>query len=143
MSEELFHLEVITPQRAVFSGEVQEVVAPGSGGLFGVLKGHVNYITEVAPGPLDFHHQGEAHHYVVGGGFAQVGASKVVILTDLCVPVADLDVAEIRVRVAGAEAIMKDSDPFSREYLDAKAALALGQAQLWAVAGQQGSGDHK
>ncbi len=53
MAEKLF-LEVVTPERAVVSEEVEIVVAPGSEGEFGVLKGHTTFLTSLDSGILRF-----------------------------------------------------------------------------------------
>ena len=140
MADELFHLEVITPVKSVFAGEVAQVVAPGAKGLFGVLQGHVNYVTEVHPGPLSFSHQGQAHRYVVGGGFAQVGATRVVLLVGECQAASDIDAEAARRDMLAAERVLLEHEPSSREYLDARAALDMAQARVWAATGGEAPG---
>ena len=75
-------LELATPTRLVVSEEVDEVVAPGIEGYFGVWPGHAAFLTTLGAGELSYR-QGRQEHYVaVAGGFAEVRNDKVVILAD-------------------------------------------------------------
>jgi len=133
MSEGTFLLEVVTPQAKVFSGEVETVVAPGFLGDFGVLPGHVPYITAMRPGVLMFEHGGTHHIYVAGAGFAEVGSDKVLLLTDLCEDASNVDVSAAEARLEAAEKALVDSDPTQHEFLDAEAELALQVARIRAA----------
>ncbi len=133
MSEGTFTLEVVTPQAKVFSGEVETVVAPGFLGDFGVLPGHVPYITAMRPGLLIFDHEGTHHVYVVGAGFAEVGPNKVLLLTDLCEDAAGVDGSEAEARLADAERTLVEADPTQHEYLDAEVEMALQVARIRAA----------
>ena len=52
MSEDLLTLEVVTPEKMVFSGKVEEVTIPGTEGEFGVLRGHEPFLTSVDIGEI-------------------------------------------------------------------------------------------
>jgi len=85
MTKELF-LEVVTPERAVVSEEVVSVVAPGSEGEFGVLKGHTTFLTSLNSGILRYTTtSGTEKKYQVEGGFAEVLPNKVTILAETAV----------------------------------------------------------
>ena len=133
MSEGTFLLEIVTPRAKVFSGEVETAVAPGFLGDFGVLPGHVPYITAMRPGVLMFDHAGTHHIYVAGAGFAEVGPDKVLLLTDVCEDAADVDAAEAETRLADAEKTLADADPTQHEYLDAEVDMALQVARIRAA----------
>lgn len=82
MAESLF-LEVVTPQKAVVSEEVQSVVAPGSEGEFGVLREHTTFLTSLKIGTLRYKDAGGTDRYLfVNGGFAEVLPNKVTILAE-------------------------------------------------------------
>ncbi len=82
MAEKLI-LEVVTPERAVVSEEVQIVVAPGSDGEFGVLKGHTTFLTSLKTGILRYKTvSGTEKKLQVEGGFAEVLPDKVTILAE-------------------------------------------------------------
>ncbi len=134
---ESFELEVVTPQKKVFTGRVDTVVVPGFLGQFGVLPGHVPYITALRPGPLNFDFEGTTHRYVLGPGFAEVGESKVTLVTDGCEPVSEIELQEATEAMKTAEQVMLDSQPTDSEYLDAEAELALQGARVQAATDKQ------
>ena len=75
-------LEVATPARQLVSTEVDEVVAPGSEGYFGVLPGHAAFLTTLGAGELSYRHGREEQHLSVIGGFAEVNADRVIVLAE-------------------------------------------------------------
>ncbi|MDA3918862.1 MAG: F0F1 ATP synthase subunit epsilon [Deltaproteobacteria bacterium] len=82
MAKELF-LEVVTPQSAIVSEEVQIVVAPGSEGEFGALKGHTTFLTSLKVGTLRYKDaNGKERFLFINGGFAEVLPNKVTILAE-------------------------------------------------------------
>ena len=81
MADELI-LEVVTPEKLVFSGEVDEVTVPGSEGEFGVLKGHEPFLTSVDIGELYFLVGGKKTYYAINTGYAEVTGGKVTILIE-------------------------------------------------------------
>ena len=85
MAERLF-LEVVTPERAVVSEEVQIVVAPGSEGEFGVLKEHTTFLTSLKSGILRYKTaSGTEKKLQVEGGFVEVLPDKVTVLAESAV----------------------------------------------------------
>jgi F-type H+-transporting ATPase subunit epsilon len=92
MAEKLF-LEVVTPQKAVVSEEVQSVVAPGSEGEFGVLKGHTTFLTSLKIGSLRYKDASGKERYVfINQGFAEVLPDKVTILAESAERKKDIDI---------------------------------------------------
>ncbi|MCK5837550.1 MAG: F0F1 ATP synthase subunit epsilon [Desulfobacula sp.] len=82
MTEKLF-LEVVTPQKAIVSEEVEIVVAPGSEGEFGALKGHTTFLTSLKIGTLRYKDvNGKERLLFINGGFAEVLPDKVTILAE-------------------------------------------------------------
>ena len=74
-------LEVVTPERPVFSAEVSEVQFPtASRGYYGILPGHTPVMTEVGDGLLYYIRDGQKHWLTVFGGFAEIGPDHVTIL---------------------------------------------------------------
>ncbi len=74
-------LEVVTPERPVFSAEVSEVQFPTAfRGYYGILPGHTPLMTAVGDGLLYFVKDGQRHWLTVFGGFAEVGPERVTIL---------------------------------------------------------------
>jgi F-type H+-transporting ATPase subunit epsilon len=92
MAEKLF-LEVVTPQKSVVSEEVEIVVAPGSEGEFGALKGHTTFLTSLKLGTLRYKGADGKERYVfINGGFAEVLPQKVTILAESAERRKDIDV---------------------------------------------------
>ena len=75
-------LEVATPARLAVADEVDDVVAPGSEGYFGVLPGHAPFLTTLGIGELTYRKGREEFHLAVSGGFAEVRNDKVIVLAD-------------------------------------------------------------
>ena len=75
-------LEITTPMRMVVSEEVDEVVAPGIEGYFGVLPGHAPFLTTLGIGVVTYRIGRDEHRLAVAGGFAEVRNDKVIILAD-------------------------------------------------------------
>jgi F-type H+-transporting ATPase subunit epsilon len=92
MAEKLF-LEVVTPQKSVVSEEVEIVVAPGSEGEFGALKGHTTFLTSLKLGTLRYKGtDGKEKFVFINGGFAEVLPHKVTILAESAERRKDIDV---------------------------------------------------
>jgi F-type H+-transporting ATPase subunit epsilon len=92
MAEKLF-LEVVTPQKAIVSEEVEIVVAPGSEGEFGALKGHTTFLTSLNVGTLRYKDvNGKERYLFINGGFAEVLPGKVTILAESAERRQDIDV---------------------------------------------------
>lgn len=135
---ERFHLNILTPEKEIFSGSVEQVTVTGAIGEFGVLPGHYPYITSVRPGTLTFTAKGpkgeeEGHVYAVGHGFAQVSAQKVSIVVSSFENAEDIDVAGAKEALGEAEAMLRDAEPHSSEFADAQVAQALATGRLLAA----------
>jgi F-type H+-transporting ATPase subunit epsilon len=103
MAEKLF-LEVVTPQKAVVSEEAEIVVAPGSEGEFGALKGHTTFLTSLNMGTLRYKDaSGKERLLFINGGFAEVLPNKVTILAESAERRQDIDVARAQEAKGRAE----------------------------------------
>lgn len=76
------HFSLVSPERELFSGSVDQVDAPGSEGDFGVLAGHAPFMTALKEGPLRVHNDGTTTTYEVRGGFADVTPEGLTILAE-------------------------------------------------------------
>ena len=92
MAEKLF-LEVVTPQKLIVSEEVEIVMAPGSEGEFGALKGHTTFLTSLKIGTLRYKDaNGKERFLFINGGFTEVLPDKVTILAESAERRSDIDV---------------------------------------------------
>ena len=88
-----FHFDLVSPEKLLFSGEVEQVDVPGSEGDFGVLAGHAPLVSIIRPGFLTVHAGGNQQKIVVLGGFAEVSAKGLTILADVATAIEDMDQA--------------------------------------------------
>lgn len=86
-----FHFELVSPERIVFSGPVEQVDLPGSEGNFGVLAGHAPLIAMLRPGIVTIMVGGEKTEIVVLGGLAEVNPSSLTVLADVAHSIEELD----------------------------------------------------
>jgi F-type H+-transporting ATPase subunit epsilon len=103
-SRAALRLEVVTPARLVVSEAITELVAPGSEGYFGVLPGHLPFITTLKMGDLTYWTGREEHHLAISKGYAEVRDDTVSILADSAERAEEIDVARAeRARERAAE----------------------------------------
>jgi F-type H+-transporting ATPase subunit epsilon len=107
------HFELVSPEKLVFSGEVQQVDLPGAEGDFGVLENHAPVVSTLRPGILTVHTAGGAQRMVVLGGFAEVSASGLTVLADVAETVTDMDRAVLSTRIGELEQRIAKTEPGS------------------------------
>jgi F-type H+-transporting ATPase subunit epsilon len=86
-------LEVVTPTRLVVREEVDEVVAPGSEGYFGVLAGHLPFVSILKAGELAYRRNGAWRYLAVSWGYAEVRPETVIVLAEAAEKAEEIDVA--------------------------------------------------
>src|ERR1700704_6644240 len=98
-----FQFDLVSPEKLLFSGLVDQVDVPGSEGDFGVLAGHAPLMTTLRPGILVLHREAGVLQVVVNGGFAEVNPDGLTVLADMAVPVDDFDVAVLADEIKSVE----------------------------------------
>ncbi len=96
-------LEVVSPEKLLFSEYVDQVSAPGSEGDFGVLPGHCHFLTTLRIGELQYWIGENTQFMSVLWGFAEVTPTKVTILAEIAEKAEDIDAERARTAVAKAE----------------------------------------
>ncbi|HEY3798675.1 MAG TPA: ATP synthase F1 subunit epsilon [Caulobacteraceae bacterium] len=76
------HFSLVSPERELFSGEVDQVDAPGSEGDFGVLFGHAPFMTTLKEGRVKVYNDDDTLVFDVRGGFADVTPEGLTILAE-------------------------------------------------------------
>ena len=100
-----FPFELVSPERLLFTGEVESVVVPGSEGELTVLKDHAPLMTTLKPGIVTVTETGgRSQRLFVRGGFADVAPTGLTILAESSVPVEQLDGAKLDAEIKDAEA---------------------------------------
>jgi F-type H+-transporting ATPase subunit epsilon len=108
-----FHFELVSPEKLVFSGEVEQVDVPGAEGDFGVLAGHAPFVTTLRPGMLTVHGPGGAQQIVVLGGFAEVSAEGLTVLADLAEAAENMDRDVLAQRITEMQQHIEKLEPGS------------------------------
>lgn len=96
-------LEVVTPEKQLLSQQVDEVIAPGSEGDFGVLPGHCHFLSTLRIGELRYRIADQIHHMAVLWGYAEVTPTKVTIMAEIAEKAEDIDVERATAKVEEAE----------------------------------------
>ncbi len=106
-----FKFELVSPERLLVSGKVEQVIVPGSEGEMTVLAHHAPLLTTLKPGLLDigFPGGGEHQRYFVRGGFAEVSPAGLTVLAETAIDLVELDAAQLAQAVKDAEEDVADA----------------------------------
>jgi F-type H+-transporting ATPase subunit epsilon len=103
-----FHFDLVSPEKLLFSGEVDQVDVPGTEGDFGVLAGHAPTVSALRPGIMRVMVNNQTQNMVVLGGFAEVSSDgKLTVLADLADAVEDFNRDVLAERIAAQEEKIK------------------------------------
>ena len=108
-----FHFDLVSPEKLLFSGEVEQVDVPGAEGDFGVLAGHAPMVSTLRPGILTVYGAGGEQKIVVLGGFAEVSAAGLTVLAEGAQAVEDVDRTVIASRISELESRIGKTQPGS------------------------------
>jgi len=118
------YLEIVTPADVLVSQEVDTVVAPGSEGEFGVLPGHIHFLSGIVPGELRYDSDTTKESMAVTDGFAEVSNDRVSILVDAAEKASDIDIERARRAMERAkERLKKERDTRDIDFARAETAL--------------------
>jgi F-type H+-transporting ATPase subunit epsilon len=101
---------LVSPERELFNGEVDHVVAPGSEGEFGVSPNHAPVMSVIKPGALKVFNEGAERRIFVNGGFADVTPEGLTVLAEEAVDLADLDPAQVEQQLKNASEDLRDAN---------------------------------
>lgn len=103
------HFEFVSPERVLFSGDVDQVDLPGAEGDMGILAGHAPLVTALRPGIVTIYSGGAREPVVVIGGFAEVGPAGLTILADRAMPRENFDTAMLASEIKDSEEDVADA----------------------------------
>jgi len=107
------HFELVSPEKLLFSGDVEQVDVPGIEGDFGVLEGHAPTVATLRPGILTVFVGGNQQRIVVLGGFAEVSAKGLTVVADLADSVEDFDKTVLASHISDVQAQIEKTEPGS------------------------------
>ena len=127
------HVDIVSAEKEIFSGDAQMVFAPALLGEVGIAPGHAPMLTRLGPGEVrikqpDGHEQG----FYVSGGMLEVQPKMVTVLSDTAVRAEDLDEAAVLQAKEEAERKFRDRSA-EIDYAAAQAQLAETVAQLQTI----------
>ncbi|HMK08550.1 MAG TPA: ATP synthase F1 subunit epsilon [Anaerolineales bacterium] len=126
--------DIVSQDRALFSGPADMVIAPGSEGEMGILPNHAPLLTSLGNGFLRVRSAGREEIFVIAGGVMEVRPTVVTVLADVGENVDEIDAARAEAARARAEAMLqKGPPPGPEETLVLEAALRRSTLRLEAV----------
>jgi F-type H+-transporting ATPase subunit epsilon len=128
------HIDVVSAEESIYSGEAEFVVLPGEAGELGIYPRHAPLITRIRPGELRIKPAGGGDEELifVAGGIIEIQPAIVTVLADTAIRAHDLDEAKAQEAMKRAEEAMQDRTP-RLEIAKAQAELAQAVAQLQSI----------
>ncbi|HWH39256.1 MAG TPA: F0F1 ATP synthase subunit epsilon [Usitatibacter sp.] len=128
-----FHVDIVSAEREIFSGEADMVIAPGEAGELGIMPEHTPLLTRIKPGTVRIQHGGQDTEVIyVSGGMMEVQPDRVTILADTSIRAHDIDEAKaLEAERQAKEALANRTGAL--EIAQAQAELAEAAAQLAAI----------
>jgi F-type H+-transporting ATPase subunit epsilon len=128
------HVDVVSADQSIFSGEAKFVALPGVSGELGILHGHTPLITRIRPGSVRIEKaDGEEEFVFVAGGYLEVQPGCVTVLADIAIRGHDLDEAKaLEAKKRAEEAMQNRAGDFDIAHVQSEFAMAA--AQLAAIA---------
>ncbi|BBU68262.1 F0F1 ATP synthase subunit epsilon [Fluviibacter phosphoraccumulans] len=127
------HVDVVSAEEMIFSGEADHVVLPGESGELGIWPRHTPLLTRIRPGAVRIKLPDGGEEFVyVSGGMLEVQPTMVTVLADTAIRAHDLDEARAQQAKKAAEELLQKRDS-SMDYAKAEAELADAIGQLAAI----------
>jgi F-type H+-transporting ATPase subunit epsilon len=117
------HLEIVTPERRAFEGDVDEVIVPGSEGELGILPHHAPLISLLGQGVLRLKSGGQEQEFAIFGGFLQVRPDRVVVLAETADVSSEIDLERAERARREAEHVLEGGFVEPADLASARAAL--------------------
>lgn len=100
---------LVSPERELFNGDVDQVVVPGSEGEFGVLPNHAPVMSVIKPGALKVLNDGAERRIFVNGGFADVTPEGLTVLAEEAIDLEDISAEKIEQDLKAANEDLRDA----------------------------------
>jgi F-type H+-transporting ATPase subunit epsilon len=133
MAATSFRLRIVSPERSLLDEEVEEVIAPGAAGEFGVLPDHITFLTVLAPGRLIYRTGNQRSVIAIFGGYAEVVDNVMTVLADGAEPARQIDLEAARQAQQEAESALAAIDVTAPEFALAQRTLDQQTARLAAA----------
>uniref|UniRef100_A0A7C1FFR3 ATP synthase epsilon chain n=1 Tax=Caldilinea aerophila TaxID=133453 RepID=A0A7C1FFR3_9CHLR len=104
-------VDVVTPEKMIFSGEVDMVTLPGTNGQMGILRGHAPLLSTLDIGEIVLHRREGNEYIAVSGGVVEVRPDKVTILADVAESSAEIDEQRAQAALERARKLLAENPP--------------------------------
>jgi F-type H+-transporting ATPase subunit epsilon len=133
-----FQLEIITPEKTIFKGEVTSLVVPATEGKMGILANHAPRISSLEAGPMKVvGADGSISIFAIGGGFVEVADNKARIIADVGEAAEEIDEERAKEAEKRARDRLKGTAP-DMDIARAEIALARALARIQALGALRG-----
>jgi F-type H+-transporting ATPase subunit epsilon len=105
------HLEIVTPERQLFSGAVEDVTVPSSRGYLGILPGHAPLLAELGIGQISYRIGERKEFMFCSWGFVEVLPERVIVLAQTAEPASEIDENRAEQARSRAEKRLASKDP--------------------------------
>ncbi|WP_138510958.1 F0F1 ATP synthase subunit epsilon [Maricaulis alexandrii] len=113
------HFDLVSPERRLFAGDVDQVVVPGEEGDFGVLPNHAPFMSVIRPGAIAVLNDGSTERTFIHGGFAEVTPAGLTILAEEAIPMSEIDADALAENLSNArEDVAAAKDEEEREHAE-------------------------
>ena len=126
---EKIELEIVTPEKLFFSGEVDEVKVPGAEGYLGILPGHAPLLSQLQIGVISYRQGSQETHLFCSWGFAEVLPDRVSVLVEVAETPDQIDVERARAGRDKAEKLLRSLDE-DIDFVQTMNALQPAEVQL-------------
>ncbi|MBX7060309.1 MAG: F0F1 ATP synthase subunit epsilon [Pyrinomonadaceae bacterium] len=129
----MLKLEIVTPEKRVFDGDVESVTVPTASGEAGIFPNHAPLVSALKPGVLSYSQKGGADKLAVSGGFVEVRGNRVSVLADTAETADDVDLDSARgerdaaekALAAASSASIEENEPLRKKLESANARIAI------------------
>ena len=125
-----FQLDIVTPEKTIFSDTVDDVYLPGSEGEMGILTMHAALVAPLQPGSLRYLKDGTVEELAVGEGFVEVASNKVSVLIDLAIGEDAIDEAKVEEAMKRAQEALEGINVDHDEFEALQMVIAKSEAML-------------
>ncbi len=132
----MLNLEIVTPEKSVFSDTVESVSVPTTSGEIGILTNHAPLISGLKSGVLSYSKNGVVERMVVAGGFIEVSDNKVSVLADTAESAGEIDVEAAQLERETVEKSLGAWKGTEEEFEVEKEKLERAQARIQLASGR-------
>ena len=123
------HLEIVTPERQLFTGSVDNVTVPSSTGYLGILPGHAPLLAELGIGEISYDVGDRREYMFCSWGFVEVLPDRVVVLAQAAECASEIDEKRAQEAMSRAEMRLVSKDP-NTDFVRAQLALLRAMSRL-------------